>query len=196
MHKELNPGQIHYLFLRELIKRHPNYHQKIHHGIKAFQIKTNQYGYLHLDIVRDDDTVIDISWNQCVKPPSKESRIKTTQTQALRYSVQPQITDFYRSREGTKLCVCAACDIPINTKGECDIDHCRTDFKDIVSNFKVILVNEGYSLPSLYDDCPVTYKPTFRAIDKELELKWIKFHSDSAVLQILCKKCHKKKTYN
>ena len=157
--------------INEVFKLHKNYNDKIGKGAKDIVIGNSIRGTKCFFIVRKDNTVIDISFHQCLKPSTK----KTDVNKVLRNIVDYQIKDFRIKNN-----------IPYNY----DVDHYDLEFKDIVRFFMV-----GKDYDEIHkkiidkDDFTQTFK------DDDLVKEFQCLHKSLAKLQGLPKEEHKKKTY-
>ena len=169
----------HYKFFEELIKRHNEYEIKRGCGIKHFIIRQNRVNRkaYELNIMRLDDTIIDISYIHCCSLINNNELIR-----AMRYSIRKQILRFKNKSE-------MICNICNNTSCDFHIDHINP-FSLICSQF---LKDKLYK-PTQFIDCKKTNNPKFKKEDIEFKREWKQFHKQNAKLQVLCSSCNLKKS--
>ena len=76
------------VFLKELLKSHPEYDMKVGCGIKDFFVEKTTYGTLGFNIIREDGSTTDFSFMQCVSPKSKLTEIKCACRTAIRPTIE------------------------------------------------------------------------------------------------------------
>ena len=179
-----------FTFLSALIDLHPEKEEKIGVGIKHFILSLNIGGGSHLDLVRLDDSKIDVSWKTCAGFHKK--KVTTTTPiylhQAMRDSIHTFTGNFkhtsYREHGKFKCALCPSESV------EYDGINFHTDhilpFSIICDEF---LKNQVKT--------PITfatrgYMTSFREEDKIFENKWVEYHNEKATYRILCKSCNSK----
>ena len=171
-------------FIMALVKRHHNTSGKIGTGVKAFRITTNRSNTPHLDIIRLDDSVIDISWVGCCKI-NKKRPIRVHLNRAMRNAVEEQIFKFkkeYKTKHGNYKCgLCKT------TDAQFQVDHEKPIFNDLFKQF--VVKNPDH--PTQFDQ-KIMGMNVFRNEDKEYDDKWKKYHQDNAKLRLLCAECNRK----
>lgn len=73
------------LFLREILKLHPEYYLKKGCGIKGFFRKKNIYGKMGFYILRFDGTTTDFSFIKCISNPKKHNEYKMACRNSIKY---------------------------------------------------------------------------------------------------------------
>lgn len=167
-----------HLFLLELIKRHPDYENKVGVGIDYFTIGKNPFSRnncFYLTFTRIDGTTDDFSFNLCIK--GKAVTLKQQTIYGMRNAVHDDIKKYKMNAE-QKCNTCGAKDVDF------DCDHYGTEFKQISETF---IQTKGVCNSFTNDAC-------FTCIDDdEYKTSWINYHNENAKLQLLCVKCHKEK---
>lgn len=168
------PEDEEFRFLLGLFKYHPT-KTDIDYITKIDVIK-NIGGHPHLLIHRPEYEMEDISFIQCIK--GKDPSIDTLQKKAFRYIISPQIIDFKKCNPKCVLC---------NSTTDIEIDHVAPTFIELFNEFKKTNTIPKEFIQDLY---------FITLPDGEVKSRWYEFHLQKAVLQSLCKKCHKEKTFN
>lgn len=165
----------HFKFFNELIKRHSEYKLKLGSGIKSFIIKQNEMNKkaFELNILRTDDTTVDISYIHCCNLINNNQLLK-----AMRYSIRKQILKF---RNKASL-ICNICN---NNNCEFHVDH-KKPFSILVSEF----LKDKSNIPNTFIDCEKTNNSKFKNDDYEFKKQWKTYHKKNCELQILCSKCN------
>jgi hypothetical protein len=190
--KELNIYEIinlnhkYFNLFMELVKRHPEKENKIGVGINYFTILLDGYKKKYLSIKRVDNTQCDISWIKCIDMNTYNFEILLKD--AMRFEIREQILEYKFNNPFPR--ECCKCKKYFNSN-DIEIDH-YIDFKVLYDNF--IKSNPNY--PTVFDDEPTFNNAVFKLSDKEYADKWSLYHKENAILQLLCKKCHKNKTFN
>jgi len=164
-----------YDFFIELFKRHPKYPEKIA-NISDISIVSNKVcsKYLGLNITKNDGSVDDISWRNCISGKEKDN-FKC----ALRISIDAQIKNFrYMSSNECDICKTLDAD-------EYHVDH-ETHFEELLYNF---LQTTKRKRPTVFQNTTDNRK-SFTSNDSEYELDWQLFHKENARLRILCRSCN------
>lgn len=172
-------------FFVELFFRKP--YNEIYRGkVKAFKITRNpitqQIG--HMLWISNNNKEYTFSWNKCVDGKDGDS-YKFKLTSACRVSINEQREEFWYSSDK-----CNKCNKP-KINRECDIDHI-IEFSDLFDEF-----NETWEgkKPSKFNKDSITCQYIFCEEDELYKIAFQKFHREKAQLQLLCKDCHKNKTY-
>lgn len=172
-------------FWCELIKRHPEYEEKIGSGFLRIDLRPNPFKkhlMNHFVIVRTDGSEVDISMNACVNGMPKNNNQDLIS--ALRFSIKDQINNFKTNSE-LKCSLCGAENI------EMHVDHFNPKFKDIVKEFLEKI--NSYNIPREFDSDEKYCSSKFKNKDAMFELQFATYHNDNAILRILCFICNNKK---
>jgi hypothetical protein len=163
-----------YNFFLELFKRHTDYPNKTRNMIDII-IKQNIFGSgFELNIIRDDNSIEDISWKNCVNQ-RKSNDLKA----AMRTAIIPQIIDF---RQLSKL----DCEICHKPSDNYEVDHI-IHFEKLYTNF----IKLQSDIPTSFNDMKDgSNRACFKPSDNKFEDDWFKYHKDNAKLRILCKHCN------
>jgi len=160
-------------FIDELIKWHPKYIEKVGTGVKEYFIDMvppyNKHPGLY--IVRKDNTISNISWNKCIRIPTRIEEVN----RAARGEIRQQICDFRKTLPiQTK---CHITDVTI-INGDLHVDH-EIPFKTLFSNW----CNEFGIIPESIE----TYNKEGRADSyfkqKILSGLWQMYHKKHAILR-------------
>ncbi len=157
--------------INEVFKLHKDYHKKIGDGAKNIIVGDSIRGTKCFFIVRKDNTVIDISFHQCLNPSTKKADVN----KVLRNIVEYQIQRFRKKN---------------NIPTDYDIDHYGLEFKDIV---KLFMLGKDYNELHKNIIDKDNFTQTFK--DNDLIKEFQNLHKSLAKLQGLPKDEHKKKTY-
>jgi hypothetical protein len=164
-----------FLFLLGLLKNHPSYNQKKGNGIKEIFIQKNNYGTKGFYLKRNDNTITDFSFNECITPKLSKIKIRLM----CRNAIRPQIVEF-RNRifNNNDYVICPIINEKIN-KENCHIDHYPVTFEKIFQDWVVennININDIKIGGLNEDNCENYY-----FIDKSLEKNWQLFHKQSTL---------------
>ena len=177
----------HFNFLRSLCERHPRYQEKFQKfcDFRICRSALNTRG-LELQIVNNDGTYTEISWNICVsgKSSTKESSFYS----ALRQHISLQIMNFKNTND---LSYCRECNHRfVEFSPPVHIDHV-IQFKQLVENF--LEINTNIIIPTEYEKKERTYETLFANSDRWIGELFEKYHSENAVLRVLCETCNLKR---
>ena len=104
-----------YLELMNLFTNHPDYPEKIENVIDIAIVKNKlNFKYLELQIIREDNTVDNISYRCCINKPNKDINLKN----AMRHAIHSQILQF---RNNCDILECVLCKSKDNIHWQ--IDH-------------------------------------------------------------------------
>ncbi len=173
--------------LIELLKRHPEWKSKSNNMINI-ETKPNDRKYckkynmqsIHMNIVKENNIKVDISWNTAIKAKCKTE--EQNLVDAMRKSIEPQIRQF-RQNSVQK---CVKCD-KINCHFH--VDHYTPQFDELKNNFIHYIKRTNITIPKSFDDND-DYTSRFKQNDEVFKRKWILFHKENATLRILCENCN------
>lgn len=176
-----------FIFFKELFLRKPCNKDK-ENLIKLFKISPNPItkDTNHMSYITTYDKEYTFSWKKCCDgkdDDSFDSKLK----EALRYCIQDQREECWYDNNTCNICGLQKID------REFQIDHNDTNFCEIVKQFMDIYHGE---IPISFDSDTITCQYKFKKEDNIFMLAFQNFHKEKASLQLLCKSCHKKKTYN
>lgn len=180
--KEVDSNSEKWPFLFSLIERHPDSIEKKGTGILRFLVGRSVEGHVELNLLRTDNTQVDISWKKCIsgKATSELSNLKA----AMRVQVQNQIDDFKYSNflpEG----ICEICNATLNTPKSVHVDHV-VHFDSLVGDF----LKDNPDYPKQFDDEPLTNKAKFKIEDLSYAENWSNFHQENASLRLVHGSCN------
>jgi hypothetical protein len=175
-------------FLLKVLKRHHEFSNKIGAGIKHLEFRVNNEPGMRqtngIWIVRTDNTSVDISWCEAIKPEGKSTDKEQVST-AARFEICEQIQEF-KELNIMDVDTCELCQLHINKDEKLDIDHIilfETLFSDFLAKTKI-----SYSDVAI-DDLGIKSQFT----DRTLASKWIAFHKEFAILRIVHHICNLKR---
>ncbi len=179
---EIDNSSPHWDFFHELIERHPGYEEKYGPGIKKFLTGRSFKKHIELNLLRQDESRMDISWVTCVsgRPKSVLSNLKM----AMRVAVEVQIHSF-RDKNLSPDKECEVCKLPLGDRQGIHVDH-LVHFETLFKNFSAM--QEDF--PKEFDDEPKTNRAKFRAADVSYSEKWEKYHFDNAILRLVHVGCN------
>ena len=157
----------------ELFKDHPEYETKIENVVDLCIVKNKRNSkYFEINLIRNDETREDISYRCCINTRPKNYNLNS----ALRYTIEPQITEF---RKGKEL-ICEFC----KSLDDIQIDHIIT-FKDMSDMF----LKDRSDIPFVFDDTDYN-GCKFQTVDEVFMNEWYEYHQNNAKLRCLCRKCN------
>ncbi len=151
------------IFLRELLKEHPDYNQKVGIGIEDFFIRRTIYGTLGFNILRFDGSTTDFSFLQCITPKSSFTKLKL----ACRSAIYPTIQSMKTNKNNI-------------------IHHKNISFDRIVLNWLKIQKTKVLKLNPSQDNSQEIF-----FIDKKVSQSFIDYHNLVAELEELTIEEHK-----
>lgn len=169
--RDLDPDA--FAFLMHVLSHHPHADLKIGPGVAAFFVSAAPGYTPGFWVRRVDGSVVDFSWNECLKPASKVQQIRD----AARRVVQHQI-DAHRA---TARPMCQACGA---------LDRLQVDHVHPLSALVDAWI-AGHGEPEIMHDDSVTMGNRF-ALQTAAD-DWAQYHSAHATLQILCVSCNARK---
>lgn len=175
----LTPTSPLYPFFLSLLERHPRWQEKSATPITAIRINHGTRTTPEIELLYDDNTSTGISWKKAITPtPTNPLALEN---KAFRSTIQDQI-DAFRSSH------CEQC-----WRRGTDVDHV-IPFKTLVEAFKQTALDYwGSAATQRYS----VYKQgtEYFFVDPATAQAWWEYHKNNASLQMLCKVCHKRKTF-
>jgi len=167
----------HFIDCMEAFKLHPD-NTKMEEVVDICIVSNKRnMTYYEFNLIKEDGSIIDISYRECFKKTSKEQDIAFNLNSALRVAIEPQIEYFKKNVKNWKCDLCSS-------NVDIQIDHI-TIFKDLKEEF---LKNE-INIPNIFgNDCYNRAK--FKEDDKDFENRWCEYHKKNAKLRVLCKDCN------
>ncbi|WP_412473624.1 DUF3223 domain-containing protein [Halobacteriovorax sp. YZS-1-1] len=173
-------------FLCDLIKGHHEWSVKKGVGVKKFLIgRSAMGGHIELNLVRKDDSFVDISWRKSVTG-TVTSPLKNLNS-AMREAIEYQIEDF-RNTVFSPGSVCYLCEKEIESSSDLHIDHSSPTFLEL---FELFI--EGKVLPTEFEDCLDTNRAIFKEVDLDFKEEWVNYHENNAVLKCAHNLCNLKR---
>jgi hypothetical protein len=183
-------GRNHELFavVYDLLQWHSEFEEKKGVGIASFLIKRNKYGpHNEFHVVRVDGSVIDFSYNHCIRGTPMSNRTKLHS--AMRKAVSEQVRAFREFNRETSCHWCKVDLASIDTPNH--VDHYPRSFKDLAN---VFINRQTSTIPYSFDDCPETHQPIFREdVGHAFKLNWQKYHQREAGFVLSCARCNVKR---
>lgn len=184
-------GTDNYSFLYKLFQRHPFFEflVKKYVSIKGFLLEENlvNRNAIHMSFVAESNEYIPISWNKCITPIIKSVADKNKERliESMREAISPDTLSFRRNAiQSCKFC---------GSTSNLHTDHSDVSFKKISTDFLLVCVSSGVSIPQIFECDLGTCMPHFRIEDAEFSRSWYEYHRSIAVYQILCQACNSKK---
>lgn len=171
-------------FMMDIFKYHPEFEQKIGAGVK--HVRTMPHPIFRtpmLEIVREDGSVIDISYKQCLKA-SPDTR-RQDMMRAFRHAILDQTVQFKKAAYGKKKYVrCAVTNLNVR-QSDCHVDHeAPLTFDALVCAF---LQEQTITV----GDVPIAEHGAYKDIgDEAIRRDWRAYHQEHARLRILLDKAN------
>lgn len=172
-----------FIFLHELIKRHPRYKAKTKNGVKAFLPRYNFGGHIALDIIDKYNNAVSISFIKCAT--GNDSSLRTDRIAAMINAIKEQ-TVVFKKKNLTLPFVCPDCNETYHDSRLVHVDHDVIPFKDIASKF--LLENIDHPLEFFNDE--THFGTVFRSEDRYYKDQWCAFHKSKATLKLICGACN------
>lgn len=170
--KHVTKGHRDWVFLEELLNRHPDPSKKAGVILK-FEVRQS-LGGLGSDLFVYKSSGLDrICWNSCITGKPKGSIFD-----AMRTAIIPQVLKYHKDRE------CVECKSTENLQ----TDHIVA-FSKIAKEFMFV-----------FDEAPEIFtqdhydRVAFRREDTKYQKKWEEYHESRATYQTLCRTCNVKKS--
>lgn len=173
------------IFLLKILKHHHDFKNKCGIGIKHLEIRSNPSwngSSLGIWIIRIDNSEVDISWVNALKPDGGPS-IKEGISNSARYEISSQIHDFHNNG---KCDLCDLCGYSMNRGYQLNVDHIKP-FEELFYEF-LIENNLNYADIETRD---LGVESEF--YDRILANKWIEYHKNKATLRLTHKQCNLKR---
>tara|TARA_R110001606_G_scaffold390459_1_gene557436 strand:+ start:101 stop:754 length:654 start_codon:yes stop_codon:yes gene_type:complete len=180
-----------YKFLKEILKRHPKYKNKIGAGIKHLRVKMTHIDNTkyELQVARKDKIsniteYVSFDWETLAKGyiPKEKDQVR----QACREAIWTQCHDFkLNSQNDDDTWTCNNCNKICYTTKEIQTDHLYP-FSFIVNDFK----NTRPYIPKEFDKHSESNETRFRNNDFVFKNDFIEYHQEHAKYQMLCKSCN------
>lgn len=168
-----------FIFFKDLLYRNSKYSNIDVIGFKnTYDILSGFINKLYY--IDNNNNEYLFSWNKCIIGKSSNNYDKLIK--AYRSSIQPQITFF---KNNTKH-ICNKC----GNNNICQVDHV-IEFIELVKKFNEL--NNYIPIKFIKNKIGIN---CFIKDDIDYENKWINFHKNNAILQLLCISCHNYKTNN
>lgn len=181
---DIYPSDKHFDFLMELVNVHRDKAEKIGCGIKCFYFIRDFYSNKQLNIMRTDDTSIDMSYNYDKITKNDKRSDNHSLDNALRNAINNQIQE--ERRKKTKPFICNICN---DNLSQFQIDHIYP-FLKIKQEF--LQSKPKLEIPYVFDE-GIDLSCVFRKEDINFQDEWEKFHKLKATYQILCGPCNSRK---
>lgn len=175
----------------DLLDRHPDKENKTGIGVDYFFVTKNKITpkYLQLNVMRLDETSVDISWKKCIS--QKDKTDMALLKEAMRLAIMPQIMNFkdiIGSIHPIDTYPCQLCGVDLKNRNDIQIDHVGKKFRDIAKEF----IESQSEWPKEFDDCPRSNAAKFKPEDIKFEVEWGEFHLHRASYRVLCGPCNVK----
>lgn len=174
-------------FMREILKGHPNYKEKVGAGIVCLYVYEipNSGGQRRFEVLRADGSPRDVAWKKCVAPPNCERDLE----RVLRRLIKEQMLAFragrYESGEGWH---CEICGALVIFSGETAVDHIHPwTFKRLCADWYDLV---GLAPEEIEVVADPGYMKESRLKDPALTERWLDYHQLNAKMRVLCNPCH------
>ena len=172
-----------FLFFLSLYSRKPS-HSDYVRTIQKFKItldpikkiKTN-----HLSCIDNNNKEFIFSWRSCCD--GRDTKMIDKLKEAFRTSIKEQTASFWCNNNK-----CYSCGK--NKTDGFEVDHLN-EFSKIYMDFMKI---NTIQIPDDFESDPITSQYMFKKKDYELKQAFQNYHRENAILQLLCKECHREKT--
>lgn len=171
-------------FLRDLLRRHPEYEVKRGGGVAHFRVIGSAWGTKSAGfaVVRHSGELVDFSWNACLSPPSHRAQVLG----ALRRLVAGQVVDARNEvlRAGGPL-TCAVTGEVIPTVSDLHMDHEPPTFLTLAEDF--IAAQGGVDAFRIRRETG-TEVGYAELEDEPLSGRWQDYHQANAILRPVLKR--------
>jgi hypothetical protein len=174
----IDPQHPQFEFFVELYKRHHSYNAQ---PISYFVI-AHEYGSPHLNVVNDKGESNRFGWRSAMDAKPKSSNVKQHLTDAMRFAISDQITNFRLTTDQRCCQICKSTD-------NLEVDHNKTQFCKIRNGF---LAQTTIKPPVTFCKNENRFR-CFNDADADFKNAWVAYHNNKADYQMLCKQCNGKK---
>jgi hypothetical protein len=180
---EINNLDTDYLFFLDLYSRKPS-HQDYVKTIQKFKItldpikkiKTN-----HLSCIDNNNKEFIFSWRSCCD--GRDTKMTDKLKEACRTSIKEQTASCWCNNDKCYNC-------GKNKSDGFEVDHLN-EFSKIYKDF---IETNKIKIPDDFESDPITSQYIFKKEDYNFKQAFQIYHKENAILRLLCKDCHKKKT--
>jgi hypothetical protein len=167
------------LFLKEIIKNHPNCNKKIGVGIKGFKIIFGKFRHKMFVLERTDGSYTDFSYLKCLNKQNIENDIKC----ACREAIQEDILNYKQICFDKGDVNCAETGVKLDFYN-CHVDHFSPTFKQIYSLWRGKFDGEIKKQDlSTYDSIDNQQQTKF--INEKIKEDFRIFHNENCNLRIV-----------
>jgi hypothetical protein len=166
-------------FARDLLDCYPRRDIKIGRGVAAIEVRVKPVfpSKRGLWAVREDGTVTDFSFNECLKPADHRHRV----LRAMRVAVTEQILDHkQRQFTGSSRVVCAVTGEPL-TYRHCHVDHHDPTFYEMAGAF--VADEGGWDAMRLGESADGVIG--VQLADSDQQARWSAYHRQLAHLRLV-----------
>ncbi|WP_327303890.1 hypothetical protein OG730_09905 [Streptomyces sp. NBC_01298] len=177
-------------FLHGLLERHPNYAQVFAGRVQGFTVLSYGTNYPAFYIVHATGWPSELKRMQCIdgKPPTQHARVKG----ALRAAVGDQVTAERTRVFGQPRPQCEVCSEELIHHEDAEVDHADPPFAELADAF--IAEHGGIEQFEVAPRRRGGPHEVRLLADEDLEVAWKGFHGEQAMLRVVCKGCHGKRT--
>ena len=182
-------SEVDFVFMLEVLQRHPDYEVKAGSGVKAIYVQQNPVyrNTRNFWIIRLDGSETDFSYLECLKETLPQKKF----INACRAAIEPYTQEYKRlffDNLDSKAYFCPYTNEKLNFIGS-HVDHkSPKTFKQLVKDF-VSQYNVDMSQVKIVGSAKDNvFQDTFE--DKEFEKLWIDYHNSHAKLQVISKKAN------
>lgn len=178
----IDENDVHWSIFNEVVTRHSEYSEKRGSGIKQFLIVRSAYNNIEMQILRNDETIIDISWVKCIT--GKASTVLENLKSAMRSRIDSEVKSF-KDNHYSDMEMCQLCMSRLVSYEDTHVDHI-VHFETLVDQF--LELNPMH--PELFDDEVGTNRACFKQVDVAYSDSWFNYHSLNATLRLTHEGCN------
>ena len=169
--------------IENIFINHPNFNKKVEGGLKDIIIKKNKYNEKGFYILKNDNSITDISFYKSISYPSKKTEI----SKGLRNIIKKDIYEYRKQVFLKEKVYCEICHKRIFNNLNCHIDHKHPTFNNIVNYFlKDKNIDDLFNLLKGFEN---NSEEKYFSDEKIISDFYI-LHKNIAKLQVLCSKCN------
>jgi hypothetical protein len=173
-----------FLFFLSLYSRKPS-HSDYVKNIQKFKItldpiKKNKAN--HLSCIDNNNKEFIFSWRSCCD--GRDTKISDKLKEACRTSIKEQTASCWANNSN-------CCNCGKNKTNGFEVDHYKKEFCKIYKDFMEI---NTIQIPDDFESDIITSQYMFKKEDNIFNQSFQNYHRENAILQLLCKDCHREKT--
>lgn len=182
---EIDNSDEDFSFFLSLYSRKPS-HSYYVKTIQKFKIALNpikKNKANHLSCINTNNKEFVFSWRACCD--GRDTKLIDKLKEACRTSIKEQISNCWCNNNKCNRCG------KTKTDGF-EVDH----VPEFIKLFKDFMETNTIQIPDDFESDPITSQSIFKKEDYIFEQAFQNYHRENAILQLLCKECHREKTNN